>query len=534
MKLNRKWMLVIALMLSIAVATGGTLAYLSDTDADVNTMTLGNVYIEQHEYERVMGSDGKYETVTSEQYGEGYKVQPFTQGKPLFPAVDSANDKGGAVYWDQLGAGASGGQKVLEQLSNVVDKFVLVENTGKSPAYVRTIIAYEVGSKTDAFGKLIMTSRGDFYTCNEVGVVKIDGNNYFLVEYVYAGNDTRHPGGVLPAGEYTCNSLAQIYLVSEATNEDIEALDGNNNGLYDVLVVSQAIQTAGFSDAKTALDAGFGPVSVDSHPWMDLDGIEDEDGDQEPDMYVVNNADEMFKALKAGIYDDIYGKALKLFIIETNEAIELDAKGTTVHLAGKFGEPGSDDFSYLGFVPPKGESVKLSNLSVTGSGFVEVAHHKEGNGNYTIDNLTISDLRATLAVNNCGFNIAAAFSHYGTATMTDCVMRGTISDVAGFKPYDAAFVNGTKTNIVGGTYGVIFLANQAHVTITDAEVDTIDSCAITTRDLGKLTIGAGAKVGTINLTPGTYPPALVIEDGATVDTITYNGVTYTQAEWMAR
>ena len=35
--MNRKLVLFLSLVLSLALATGGTLAYLSDTDADVNT-----------------------------------------------------------------------------------------------------------------------------------------------------------------------------------------------------------------------------------------------------------------------------------------------------------------------------------------------------------------------------------------------------------------------------------------------------------------------------------------------------------------
>ena len=49
MKLNRKWVLVIALVLSVAMATAGTLAYLTDRDTEVNTFTLGNVDIEVEE-----------------------------------------------------------------------------------------------------------------------------------------------------------------------------------------------------------------------------------------------------------------------------------------------------------------------------------------------------------------------------------------------------------------------------------------------------------------------------------------------------
>lgn len=49
MKLNRKWIMVIALVMSMAMATGGTLAYLTDRDTVENTFTMGNVDIEVEE-----------------------------------------------------------------------------------------------------------------------------------------------------------------------------------------------------------------------------------------------------------------------------------------------------------------------------------------------------------------------------------------------------------------------------------------------------------------------------------------------------
>ena len=51
MKLNRKWLMVIALVMSLTMVTAGTLAYLTDQDADKNTMTLGKVEIVQNELE---------------------------------------------------------------------------------------------------------------------------------------------------------------------------------------------------------------------------------------------------------------------------------------------------------------------------------------------------------------------------------------------------------------------------------------------------------------------------------------------------
>ncbi len=49
MKLNRKWLLVIALVVSLTMATAGTLAYLTDRDTVENTFTMGKVDIEIEE-----------------------------------------------------------------------------------------------------------------------------------------------------------------------------------------------------------------------------------------------------------------------------------------------------------------------------------------------------------------------------------------------------------------------------------------------------------------------------------------------------
>ena len=46
MKLNRKWILVLALVMSLTLATTGTLAFLTDRDSDANVFTMGNVEID--------------------------------------------------------------------------------------------------------------------------------------------------------------------------------------------------------------------------------------------------------------------------------------------------------------------------------------------------------------------------------------------------------------------------------------------------------------------------------------------------------
>lgn len=281
-KLKKVLLMCTAYVLVAALAIGGTIAYLQDTDSDVNVMTLGNVSIEQHEYERGVNTDGAYETVTTNR-GTGYKLVEFTQDKPLLPAVGSVTGWDRTrVYFEQFGEGHEKGvMDVLDGIENVQDKFVFVENTGKSDAYVRTLIAYEAGSKTvEEWEVLITHSDNAFWKISTVGLAEINGNNYVVLEYLYDGNyypegdeviedyNGRHPDGIVHPGDYTYNSLAQVYMNSIATNEDCEALDGNKNGTYDILVLSQAVQAEGFADAKTALDAAFGKSSEKAAEWF--------------------------------------------------------------------------------------------------------------------------------------------------------------------------------------------------------------------------------------------------------------------------
>lgn len=285
---NRKLILILSLVLALTMSLGGTLAYLTDTDSDVNTMVLGNVKIEQHEYERVPDGNGGYEKGTVDNQ-ESYLLQDFTQDKPLLPIVGDPNEietspayagfDGTGVRMTQVGS--YGTTQVLAG-KNAVDKFVTVENTGNTPAYVRTYIAVEVGSTENknphAEGKELVVASARAtddgtgtmpWLRTNIGIVEINGNYYDVDELVYRGaNDVnRHVNGVLPAKDTTYPSLYQVYVKHQANNEDLQNLDGNNNGKLDILVLSQAVQADGFaataekSAAQVALEAGFGKAT---------------------------------------------------------------------------------------------------------------------------------------------------------------------------------------------------------------------------------------------------------------------------------
>ena len=238
--------LVIALL---ATCFAGTYAYLTDIDAATNVMVLGNVDIEQYEYER--DAEGK--------------LVAFKQDKPLYPAVNPAMEWGEAITFSDSIEGAARGSQMVFVEPNALDKFVFVKNTGKSDAYVRTLVAFEAGTKTmEEHEKLIGLSYHDMtWTIVNQVYTTIDGENYVVLELVYTGRGAEDDdkGGILPVSQTTTASICQIYLASTATNEDVAALDGNNNGKYDILVLSQAVQAAGFTDAQTALDTAFGKVN---------------------------------------------------------------------------------------------------------------------------------------------------------------------------------------------------------------------------------------------------------------------------------
>lgn len=263
--LKKTLLMVTAYALVAALAIGGTVAYLTSEDSDVNVMTLGNVQIKQIELERKVMSES--EAANADNF------RPFTQGQTLYPAVGTdewgnipyATDDSGNAVLQQLPYG--GAMQLFDDSGkNVMDKLVFVSNTGKTDAYVRTIIAYE-GTSVGGNENCIIhpVYNGTFWTEKVIGQVKIDGVDYSVYEYTYKRDDGAGIG-VLKAGETTRPSLLQVYMSSDADNEDVEQYGDT----YEILVFSQAVQATGFDNATTALDAAFGATSIDNLPWANV------------------------------------------------------------------------------------------------------------------------------------------------------------------------------------------------------------------------------------------------------------------------
>lgn len=229
----KKKILTLSLVAALVVtAIGGTLAYFTDTDSDVNTMTLGNVDIDQLEKDR---------------YGADFKNQD------LFPMVDNRELDGEGNPVDPT-VGKDG--LFSNDMANVIDKIVTVENKGSEAAYIRTILlfetakVYEAGSSTDykdAHAEYIGVL-GDFAYTGET--VTVNGVEYAIAVKVYADP--------VAAGNSTTPSLKQFFLAPSANNEVID-LFGEE---YTILALSQAVQSEGFANgAEAALNEAFGEVT---------------------------------------------------------------------------------------------------------------------------------------------------------------------------------------------------------------------------------------------------------------------------------
>ena len=176
------WLLVLAL--TAAISIGATLAYLTDTDEDVNVMTVGKVKIDQLEYERVNDETKDADAL----------VQEFHDNKPLYPGVYEGGFDFGTgdanIDWTQIGKDDySTGIWNPAEINNELDKMVFVENKGNYDAYVRTVFAFEAGNyKTlDEFNAKMHLNLNttDWFWDWEETPISIGNSTYFVLTPIF-------------------------------------------------------------------------------------------------------------------------------------------------------------------------------------------------------------------------------------------------------------------------------------------------------------------------------------------------------------
>ena len=225
---KRKLMLVaVALCMVAVLVTGGTLAYLTDSEYKENTFTLGNVTIDIEEYT----------------YKDGVWA-PFVDDTKLNPLE---NEQGFVIY----------------------NKIVHTFNTSSSmnDAYIRTVVLFEKNDLLTADYKnegdccfpgvhygynnvvgATKSSDGHYYYGvkeYEFGEVTYNGENYWYVVFV----DADEKPIPYDAAQY---SLASVWMDKNISSETIKGWGDT----LDVIVCSQAIQAEGLTHAEAMTELG--------------------------------------------------------------------------------------------------------------------------------------------------------------------------------------------------------------------------------------------------------------------------------------
>lgn len=219
-----------------------------------------------------------------------------------------------------------------------------------------------------------------------------------------------------------------------------------------------------------------------------------------------------------------------------------------------------------------GETYTYNNLLFTGDIWTIELGEYRGGGYVTYNNILNNVELRNLSISSCiechEWYFSPATIAYGKSTFNNCVMKGvtsirkTATDKHGVIhdviPVDIGIRNESDAWFYGGEYGVMFAWTHAVVELYDVKINTLycGTCDSTTHSwmtVGKgtvidkiicceprcpyggkeysttMTIKKGAEVGSLELV-STDVEFLTIEDGASVGTITCNGIQYTYQE----
>lgn len=258
---------------AVAVASVGvTYGLLKDeSEVAVNVMTVGNVSIEQLEYQR------KDKSVHITSYAnEGDLIYFDEQTQVVLPSVsknglasDYTAEPTDLYCWgDYVTKTKNIGCNGLwnpAKVENVIDKIVMVHNTGTTDAYFRTLIAFEapegmeIGEIPQGADMMINSNAG-WYDIEEIGYITYNGTRYWLSSYTYKGNN-----GVLTADETARPSLLQLVFASDLTNNQLMAFGKDG---YQVLVATQAVQATNMMTPAETLNEAFGEITTTNHPFV--------------------------------------------------------------------------------------------------------------------------------------------------------------------------------------------------------------------------------------------------------------------------
>lgn len=232
----------------------------------------------------------------------------------------------------------------------------------------------------------------------------------------------------------------------------------------------------------------------------------------------------------------------------------------------------SDYGAGMQFASESGQLVTYENLLFTGDIWtIELGEYRSSsyvNYNNVLNNVEMRNLSVSACIECHEWYFSPAVIAYGNTELNNCVMKGTSSirktltdkhgEVHEIIPVDIGIRNESDAVVNGGEYGAFFAWTHAVVDIYGAVIDTLycGTCDSTKHSWmtihggtvidriicceprcpygGKeysttMTIKSGAKIGSIQLV-STDVEFLIIEEGASVGTITCEGVEYSYEE----
>lgn len=405
---------VVALCMAVALIasafTGVTIAYLTDTETEVNVMTVGKVNIELIEQQRAY-----------DEKGDLTGLEDFEQGKQLLPIVGSAQGEK-----DEYG---------MPTAANYVDKIVNIENTGINDAYVRILVAVpavlEESTQASAKNALHWNLGNRFFsdgsynkdtnnananyadiTMKVEDPANIDGIEYNVYSFTYqtalkAGKTTDAAAfvGFYLDEHIDCDPDTGIYYL------DGQAINFDFSKPVIIPVAAQAVQASGFETADDAFTAS----GLPTNPWEEV--------------VVVKSAEEVVAALDNGAYNVIIA----------------DAEITSNPFNGHYYKDRNIEFVNCTFTANMNymyiNDVTFDNCTFDVGSANSAVHYDELFGDAVFNNCTFKTGKIQIGANK---------DVTGTVTFNDCVFENTdttsIWAEKGIRVYSPAEFNGCEFN----------------------------------------------------------------------------------------
>lgn len=449
-----------AYVLVSALAIGATIAYLTDTDSDVNVMTVGNVQIVQKEQQRVE-KDGQFTP----------ELEPFEQNKILMPVTYPGNRTADTVTIGDYTI------ELSDNEANYVDKIVSVTNTGKSAAYVRTLVAVPTGG--DEWEPNAVSADNcwlhwnypkgqewkDSWTLNSnYSFIEIDGEGYYVWEFTHKtpveANKTTYPviKGFYMDKRVDNDSNGYYITYSDGTTKRIE--DVSIGDSVNVLVISQAVQADGFTDAATALDEAFGVVNKEkAAEWFG--GIVAENNNIPADAVAVSSFEQLKIALAKGGNIKL---TANVYVPET-----LDISVSAAIYGQGYAITRADGYTGTVFSVKTDSNLTMENITLDGRGATATGNliATEGNGSIVLND-------GAVLQNNVGAHaVSLATRGGGSLTLNGAQIINNSSDSGAIWGGGAIIVNeGSKINgnSSTGSAGAIRMVGGCNLTVNGGEI----------------------------------------------------------------